>query len=69
MNVMDWQRRFRAGPAVWVVYEDGEVRELFENEEAARIALKFYGHRHTIGRLNIHTLELARERFDRSVPR
>ena len=70
---MDWQRRFRAGAAVYeVVYSgDGEsTGRFFDSEEAAKVCVDFY-ERHQVGqnrrvrvvKHNIHTLDLARERY------
>ena len=66
---MDWQRRFRAGAAVYeVVYSgDGEsTGRFFDSEEAAKVCVDFYKRsraRVRVVKHNIHTLDLARERY------
>lgn len=77
-NIFEWQRRFRAGPSVWAVFylntqEDGgsdELVDLYESEEAARIHLDWAhrtegrrARRFTVRKMNIHTMDLARERW------
>ena len=66
-SMIDWQRRFRAGPAVWAVLEEGFVLALYESEEAAKHHLE-WGNRHSqypyyVRKMNIHTLDLAKERW------
>jgi hypothetical protein len=68
VDILDWQRRFRAGPAVWVVLDpDGEPCEFYESREAAECHLRWEqarGHkRYGIQRFQVHTLDLARERW------
>jgi hypothetical protein len=73
-ELMDWQRRFRAGPKVWLlVYQNEEGAEdlcsIYESKEAAQVALDWYRQRGRRGKgygirsENVHSLELAQERW------
>lgn len=61
----DWQRRFRAAPAVWAVFDrDGCLTNLYDSESAAMFEIHA-SPREKRGptRMNIHDSRLASERW------
>lgn len=68
-NVMDWQRRFNAGPSIWTVVSEGGLDgNLYESKEAAEVEAAWrraLGHKgYTVLERKVHTLALAQERWE-----
>lgn len=74
-NIADWQRRFRAAPAVWVTFfyerETGteEISNVYESAEAAAIEVEWHKARHPhrrppiVRQIHVHSFALADERW------
>lgn len=65
-RLAEWQRRFRAAPAVWAVLDrEGNIGNLYDSESAAMFEIRARP-KETQGpiRLNIHDSRLSRERWE-----
>ena len=67
-QIYDWQQRFRAAPSVWAVFDpDDCLTNIYATREAAELEVRWErarGHRrYGVRQINIHSIELAQERW------
>ena len=72
MNHTEWQRVFYGGKPIFVTIDGSDHSNYYESEEAAQTEVK-WRERHNgrgqvrIGKVFIHSLELAKDRWERDL--